>query len=243
MDESYLIYLILFFLISIQSIVGVGILVIGTPFLLIYEMNILDIYLLLLPISIITSAINAFILVKRNTYLDINIKQQSKKFFFVCLPSVFVGLLLLREYELLINFKYLVSSVILFTIFFMTFFKNGLFKLQNYHLGLVGIVHGITNSGGTLLSLFFSQGNEKNNIRLSISFFYFLLALSQYLIIFLLFDIKISYLLEYNLILILFLFLIGIFLGNFTVKYLNLDMLKLTINALALLTCVVLIFS
>ena len=243
MDESYFIYLILFFLISIQSIVGVGILVIGTPFLLIYKMNILDIYLFLLPISILTSAVNVFILFIKNTYLDIDLKQQSNKFFFICLPSVFVGLLLLREYKLLINFKYLVSFVIFFTLFFMAFFKSGLFKLKNYHLVLVGIVHGLTNSGGTLLSLFFSQGNKKNNIRLSISFFYLLLALSQYLIIFFLFNIKISYLLEYKLILILILFVTGVFLGNVTVKYINLDKLKLTINSLALLTCAVLIFS
>ena len=137
MDESYFIYLILFFLISIQSIVGVGILVIGTPFLLIYKMDILDIYLFLLPISILTSAVNVFILFIKNTYLDIDLKQQSNKFFFICLPSVFVGLLLLREYKLLINFKYLVSFVIFFTLFFMAFFKSGLFKLKNYHLVLV----------------------------------------------------------------------------------------------------------
>ena len=43
--------------------------------------------------------------------------------------------------------------------------------------------------------------------------------------------------------LILFLFLIGVFLGNITVKYINLDKLKLTINSLALVTCVVIIFS
>ena len=54
--------LIILFLITIQSIIGVGILVIGTPTLLILNYDILDIYLILLPISILTSVLNLMLI-------------------------------------------------------------------------------------------------------------------------------------------------------------------------------------
>ncbi|MAU88838.1 MAG: hypothetical protein CMC40_02890, partial [Flavobacteriaceae bacterium] len=58
MNEVILITLVILFLAVLQSIVGVGILVIGTPFLLILNYDIISILSLLLPISIITSLLN-----------------------------------------------------------------------------------------------------------------------------------------------------------------------------------------
>lgn len=240
MLESFDIYIILLFLIIIQSIVGVGILVIGTPALLILGINIIDTYLLLLPVSIITSSINLLILKLGPLKFNINNEKKTiEKFFFICLPSVFLGLILLREYESVINFKYLVSFIILFSLVLTNFLKNKFFKFQAYHLVIVGTVHGLTNSGGTLLSLFFSQDNDKNNIRYVISFFYLFLALFQYLIMYFIFEVKISYLLDYKLLLPLF--IIGVFLGNFIVKYIDLRKFKLSINILAIITCIFLI--
>ena len=85
--------LIIFILVILQSIVGVGVLVIGTPILLIFNYNLIEIMEILLPVSICTSLINL-------TYLKINkqkLKVESQKnyrqyFFLVCVPAIFLGL-------------------------------------------------------------------------------------------------------------------------------------------------------
>ena len=46
---------------TIQSILGIGVLVIGTPILLIFNFQIIEIMFLLLPISIMTSVVNILI--------------------------------------------------------------------------------------------------------------------------------------------------------------------------------------
>ena len=56
--ETQLFYLLIFPLVVLQTIVGVGVLVLGTPLLLIFNYNIIEIINLLAPISIITSLLN-----------------------------------------------------------------------------------------------------------------------------------------------------------------------------------------
>ena len=50
--------LIFFFIVVMQTIVGVGVLVLGTPFLLILQYEIVEVISILLPISIFTSLTN-----------------------------------------------------------------------------------------------------------------------------------------------------------------------------------------
>ena len=54
------IYLIIFLITFIQSIAGVGVLVIGTPVMLIYNFEIIEIMYFLLPLSMLTSLINLY---------------------------------------------------------------------------------------------------------------------------------------------------------------------------------------
>ena len=58
MIEFNLIYFLFFLLVVLQSIAGVGVLVIGTPMLLLFNFNLVEILSILLPISIITSLLN-----------------------------------------------------------------------------------------------------------------------------------------------------------------------------------------
>ena len=49
--------------------------------------------------------------------LNIKIDKETRKLFFlVCLPSIFIGLLILKNFEKVINIKYFVSFVILFSL-------------------------------------------------------------------------------------------------------------------------------
>ena len=63
------VYLIYFgFIIFLQSSIGVGILVLGTPLLLVLNYEIIDIDFILLPILIIISLINLFVIANLNKY-------------------------------------------------------------------------------------------------------------------------------------------------------------------------------
>ena len=78
--EIQLIYLITFLLVTIQTIVGVGVLVLGTPLLLILNYNIIEIMNLLLPISIITSLFNYMYLKYNKKKFKINLDKKIKKY-------------------------------------------------------------------------------------------------------------------------------------------------------------------
>ena len=63
MPESLLILIYFFIITALQSFIGVGILVLGTPFLLILGYNIVEnFFLFFCPLSIITSLLNVIII-------------------------------------------------------------------------------------------------------------------------------------------------------------------------------------
>ena len=62
--EDAILYTLILLLIIFQSIIGVGILVLGTPILLLINFDIIDIISILLPISILTSFINLIFIKK-----------------------------------------------------------------------------------------------------------------------------------------------------------------------------------
>lgn len=189
MIEAILIYIILFFVMVIQTVIGVGVLVIGTPILLLLDINLIIAISILLPISIATSLIN-LIYFWRNKKISFKIiDQETKKYFFYfCLPCIFVGLYFLKLTSSYFNYNYIVGTVIILSIIFTTKF-NALTNINKVtkiiYLSVIGVIHGLTNSGGTLLSIFISNKNNKINSRYNITFFYFFLASFQ-LILFLL---------------------------------------------------------
>lgn len=238
------IYLIYFgFIIFLQSSIGVGILVLGTPFLLILDYEIVDIYFILLPISIITSFINLFVIANLNKYKKISYPNYTKKFFLICLPSVFIGLLILKFFKIYINFKILVSLIIFISVFTVTFKKNIKIKIdffQPYILSLVGIVHGLTNSGGTLMSLSLSSINDKEFSRYNITYFYLFLASFQYFLTILLFKKNIIIPFNYNLI---WLIPLSISVGNILNFYIEEKKYKFIVNLLAILSAITLLLN
>ena len=158
-EISLLNSLLLLILISIQSVIGVGILVLGTPLFLIFGNNIIEIISLLLPISILTSLINVIYLKFNHKKLKFFIDSETKKkFSMICIPSVVFGIILLNYFQNLINFKYLVSSIILITLVVKYVYKNAIIysskSSKKIILFLIGLIHGLTNSGGSLLSIF-----------------------------------------------------------------------------------------
>ena len=157
-------------LIILQSIAGVGILVVGTPLLLLLNFSIIEIMSFLLPISIFTSVVNIFFIKlfnknKLKFYLDNNIK---KYFLFFCLPGIFLGINLIKNFQDYFSFELLVSSIIIISLIIKYKYENLIKKISAFYIKIIlliiGIIHGVSNSGGTLLSLFIvsSSDNKKN---------------------------------------------------------------------------------
>jgi uncharacterized protein len=230
----FLVYLCL--ITALQSSMGVGILVLGTPFLLILDYNIVEVFFILLPLSIKTSLINLIIMRTFNKKLEISSYKELKKFFIICIPSIILGLIILKIFQDYINFKKLVSIVIILSIGFVMMKDKIKFRINFFRitiLSVVGVIHGLTNSGGTLMSLALSSNNKKNYARFNITFFYFVLASFQYLIISMIFYDEFIYQKNINLIWVIPL---GILLGNVLNNYIDEKKYKISVNILAIIS-------
>ena len=202
----------------------------------------------LLPLSILTSALNIIYLKLRDKKLKIvEEKEISNIFFLYCLPGIFLGIFLVNSLNIEINFKILVSSLILFSVFskhrFQNSFKNVNKTIKKVLINLIGITHGLTNSGGTLLSIFilsFGKNINTNSSRYNVSYFYFYLALFQYLIfLFFFWNLKNIYFLDYKLLPII---LTWCLIGNLFSKYFTKRILNIFIDLLAVTTSLSLLF-
>lgn len=234
---------LIIFLVILQSIIGVGILVLGTPIFLIFDYSIPEIMYFLLPISILTSFLNLFyFFFKRNFKKKFEISNY--RLFLYCSLSIFFGLVFLSVFEKFLNFNLIVALIILSTIFIKYKFKKILrsfsLKYKKIILSLISFIHGITNSGGTLLSIFFimEKENDKDSSRYSITIFYLILASLQYLILVIVFfD---DYYLNAS-ILKLFIILFGVIMGNLIISIIKQRIFEITVEFIAIITAGILI--
>lgn len=243
MEINFIIIIGILILAILQTIVGVGILLLGTPFLLIQNFNILDTISLLVPISIFTSFSNLIIFNYLNNYkFEINTDTKSL-FFKICIPSIFIGFFFLSKLQEIINFKYFVSIIMILSIMvthnknFVDMMSN---KLKTIFLFLIGIIHGMTNSGGTLLSIFMKMHLNKNNARYNITYFYLFLALFQFIIFLIFFDLNIEIKSYFQ---ILVFVPLSILIGNYLVKYIYEQRFKVLIEILGLFACTILLIK
>ena len=243
LDINY-IYLIFFVLIIFQSIAGVGVLVIGTPVLLILGFEFLDVISILLPISILTSLINLFFIrfskIKQSFNID---KDYNRLFYFICLPSIFIGIIILKYFGENFNFNYIVSFVILISVL-LSRLKKFVKKINRNSkitvLLVTGIIHGISNSGGSLLSLFVSSNLNKDLSRYNITYFYFFLAFFQYIVFLFFFE---KFFLEFNFIILFTVLVFGVIVGNYMSKFFGDKTFRNLISILSIMACCVLIFK
>ena len=116
----------------LQTIVGIGVLVLGTPILLILNYNIVETISILLPISILTSLLNLIYFKYINKISLSGLGSGIKKSFFtICIPAILLGIILLKYYQEVINFKILVSLLILTTIIIKKYFNNYFLMLSD----------------------------------------------------------------------------------------------------------------
>ena len=176
-----------------------------------------------------------------NQNLNKSTYKEFKKFFAVCIPSIFIGLIILKLFNEYLNFKLLVSVIIIFSIALICFQDKIRYKINFFRisiLSLVGITHGLTNSGGTLMSLALSINKDKNYVRLNTTFFYLILASFQYVLTCMIFLKDLVIPSDIKLIIVL---VIGITIGNIINYYIESKIYKLIVNFLAVASAFILI--
>lgn len=174
-------FLIIFILSIVQSFFGVGILLFGTPILLAQDYSFTEALFMLLPASLAIS-LTQVIQYKKKSFEKVYIK----KFFFLTLPLIVFGLIFQNQFNLKLEIKIFVI-IMLILVFLMRkfiFFKRKieiiLFNNITISMICLGIVHGLSNMGGAIVTPLFSRlKGDKYRVLAHISFCYTLMALIQ----------------------------------------------------------------
>ncbi|WP_127717062.1 TSUP family transporter [Halobacteriovorax sp. HLS] len=166
---------------TIQSVLGVGLLVFGTPTLLIMGFSFEETLSIVLPASICISLLQVIEPQKSG-------KSFRKEFNLFCLPFVFLGV-----YYVLLNEKNIDLSIYVGGMLFIsgairlsskltTILSSFIFQYRKLYQVILGLVHGLTNMGGGLLTLFSSSihSGDKNSTRAGVAYGYLLMGVIQY---------------------------------------------------------------
>jgi uncharacterized membrane protein YfcA len=167
----------IFLLSIVQSIFGVGLLVFGTPTLLLMGFTFDTTLSCLLPCSLCVSTLQSY--TQRD---EVEIKSE---FLLACLPAVCAGLIVVLASHAL-NLKPYVGSLLIISAILRISpalkekFQQTSRRYKVPSLTIIGFLHGLTNMGGGLLSIFVSMlYSDKEKIRANIAFGYLLMASCQ----------------------------------------------------------------
>ena len=162
---------------SIQSIFGVGVLLFGTPLLLLLGYNFIHAVMILLPISL---SINLIQISKEYRYIDLDFY---KKILLYSIPFVVIFLFVVTRLN--VNIGLIIGLFLLFVAA-----KNYshrinesikfLVKYEKIYFIIMGIVHGLTNLGGSLLTaIVHGKEYKKHTTRATVAVSYATFALFQ----------------------------------------------------------------
>jgi uncharacterized membrane protein YfcA len=163
----------------IQSIFGVGVLLFGTPLLLLQGYNFIDAVVVLLPISV---SINMIQIAKDYRSIDLDFY---KKILVYAIPFVVIFLFVVTRLK--INIGIIIGMFLLFVaVKDHSLRVNKVIKLlvryEKVYFIIMGIVHGLTNLGGSLLTaIVHSKEYEKHVTRVTVAVSYATFAIFQIL--------------------------------------------------------------
>ena len=229
---TYIELIIIFALIVVQSIFGVGLLLFGTPSLLLLGYDFANTLNILMPVSITISAVQFF---KSKVKDRIFIKDYN----IFCIPFLIIFLFIALKFNYLFDFRFLVALLLIFSSVLIlnkkkfSSFKQMIFKIKNLILIVIGLIHGLTNMGGSFLAIYSTLISKsiKEVTRYYISYGYLIMGTIQYLmVLFLSYD-----LLIFNKIYYVFLALIIYFPAQKIFKNLNDRKFSKYLNLIALI--------
>lgn len=180
--EFYFLLLIVLFYSFIQSITGVGILLFGTPTLLLMGYSFINALWILLPVSCVLSVMQ---IINGSKLID-----SKKEVFFYTIPALIISLFMVIKFNYLFNIKAVIGSIlILISILRLSnlpfdWIDRFIMKGKKFAYILIGLIHGVSNLGGAPLSVVVSSiHNERSKVTVNIAFCYFILAVSQLFIL------------------------------------------------------------
>ena len=167
----------------IQSLFGVGLLLFGTPTLLLMGYSYSDTLWILLPCSLTISLIQ--------TISNYDLVRAKMKVVYFIIPPLILSLIFIVTYDYIIDISKVVGFFLLFIGAVNFFPKLQVYlhlvikkQLQLYYV-LIGIIHGISNMGGGPLSILMSTlYTGKLKIRANIAFTYSMLSSFQLIVLF-----------------------------------------------------------
>ena len=163
----------------IQSLFGMGLLVFGTPTLILLGVDFTEALLILLPCSMSISVMQVFD--ARESPPPI-----SRHLFWFCLPAIVAGLLLMVYVKVRLPIELIVGSLMVFSALVRSVERINLMMATllksnsaTFHM-IMGLIHGVANMGGALLSVLARNlHSEKNAIRYTVSVYYSLFGAIQ----------------------------------------------------------------
>ncbi|MCF7965251.1 MAG: hypothetical protein K9L79_06895 [Methylobacter tundripaludum] len=161
----------------VQSVFGVGVLLFGTPLLLLLGYGFVDTLGVLLPVSIAISALQVL-----RHYQDIDTGFY-KNVLVYSIPLVVLFLLAVTTVK--INLSLVIGGLLILVALksFSTAIERALQSIvghEKIYLMAMGLVHGVSNLGGSMLTaIIFSKHYPKNKTRVTAAASYATLALCQ----------------------------------------------------------------
>ncbi len=163
---------------TIQSIFGVGVLLFGTPALLLLGYKFNHALVILLPISV---TINLFQVIKHSKHID---RDFYKKILIYTIPFVVLFLFIVTNFS--INIGIFIGLFLIFVALKSYSIKieqilEGLVRYERTYFIVMGIIHGLTNLGGSLLTAIVHGKNypEKDITRVTCAVSYGTFAVFQ----------------------------------------------------------------
>ena len=179
MEDNLDLYIIIIIILTsiIQSIFGVGVLLFGTPLLLLLGYSFFECLLIVLPVSV---AINIVQIIDDYRFIDFKI---FKKILFLTIPFIILSLFLVDT--IVVNVSIYIGLFLIFIalkdhVIFIKHFMNKILSYNKSYYVLMGAVHGITNLGGALLTaIVFHTNLNKFQKRATIAISYMTFAIFQ----------------------------------------------------------------
>ncbi len=161
----------------IQSLFGVGVLLFGTPLMLLAGYDFLNTLRILLPISI---AINSLQILKHYQLVD---RLFFRNVLIFAIPFVVLFLFIISSSKININVLVGIFLILVALKNFSTHLEKllvSMMKFEKTSLVIMGIVHGLTNLGGSLLTaIVHAKEYDKNQTRVTIAVCYATFAVFQ----------------------------------------------------------------
>ena len=181
--DILLLFAIIIILTVAQSVFGVGLLLFGTPSLLLLGYSFTETLSYLIPCSITVSTLQVYSNWNKIGKYRFNV-------FFYLLPMVAIGLSIIILYTSVVNL-YLIIGIMLLVTSVIRLFPQlndllGAILANNFKIGLavIGLVHGLTNLGGApLVAITSSIYNKKTKILPNIAYAYLTMALVQTIVL------------------------------------------------------------